>query len=110
MRASASAVLNIVFGLVGVGLGPTLIGGLSDLLAHRAFGAGDFNALCPGGAAPAAAGHALIASCGAASGTGILQALAVFSLLFIWAGAHFLFAARDLESDLDRNYEGVPGG
>src|ERR1035438_7423518 len=38
MRASASFVIYLVFGLIGVGLGPTLIGSLSDLLAHRAFG------------------------------------------------------------------------
>jgi predicted MFS family arabinose efflux permease len=105
MRASASFVINIVFGLVGVGLGPTLIGKLSDLLAHHAFGAGGFNALCPGGVAASGADQTLATACLAASGAGIMQALCVFSMLFIWAGVHFLLAARHLEVDLDRHYE-----
>jgi hypothetical protein len=105
MRASASFVINIVFGLVGVGLGPTLIGKLSDLLAHRAFGAGSFNTLCPGGIAASGADETLASACRAASGTGIMQALSVFSTLFIWAAVHFLLAARSLERDLNRHYE-----
>ncbi len=105
MRASASFVINIVFGLVGVGLGPTLIGKLSDLLAHHAFSAGGFDTLCPGGVAASGAGQTLATACLAASGAGIMQALCVFSMLFIWAGVHFLLAARHLEVDLDRHYE-----
>jgi predicted MFS family arabinose efflux permease len=105
MRASASFVINIVFGLVGVGLGPTLIGKLSDLLAHHAFGAGSFNTLCPGGIAASGANETLATACRAASGAGIMHALSVFSMLFIWAAVHFLLAARNLERDLDRHYE-----
>jgi hypothetical protein len=105
MRASASFVINIVFGLIGVGLGPTLIGKLSDLMAHHAFGAGSFDTLCPGGLAAPGADVALASACRAASGAGVMQALSAFSLLFIWAGLHFLLAARNLERDLDRNYE-----
>jgi hypothetical protein len=98
-------VINIVFGLVGIGLGPTLIGKLSDLLARRAFGAQDFNTLCPGGAAATGAAPGLVAACGAASASGILQAIGAFSVLFIWAALHFLLAARRLERDLDQQYE-----
>jgi predicted MFS family arabinose efflux permease len=104
MRASSSFVIYIVFGLVGVGLGPTLIGRLSDLLARHAFGAGGFDALCPGGAAAPGAGTSLALSCGAASGTGIMQAIGLFSVLFAWAAVHFLLAARHLEQDLDQHY------
>ena len=111
MRASASFVINIVFGLIGVGLGPTLIGKLSDLLAHRAFGARNFDVLCPGGLAPLGADDTLATACRAASGAGVMQALSAFSLLFIWAGLHFLLAARNLERDLDRHHDaaGIPG-
>jgi MFS family permease len=105
MRASSSFVINIVFGLVGVGLGPSLIGKLSDLLAHHAFGAGDFNTLCPGGVATAGAAAGLSAACSAASAAGIMQAIGLFSVLFTWAAVHFLLAARHLEGDLDRHYE-----
>jgi predicted MFS family arabinose efflux permease len=104
MRASSSFVINIVFGLIGVGLGPTLIGRLSDLLAHRAFGSGDFILQCPGGAAAAAAPSSLAAACAAASASGIRQAIGVFSLLFAWAALHFLLAARHLDQDLDHHY------
>ena len=105
MRASASFVINIVFGLIGVGLGPTLIGKLSDLMAHHAFGAGGFDILCPGGLATAGADETLATACRAASGAGVMQALSAFSVLFIWAGLHFLLAARNLERDLDRHYD-----
>lgn len=50
MRASSAFVVNLVLGLVGIGLGPTLVGILSDRFAHLAFSLGDFAAACPGGA------------------------------------------------------------
>ena len=108
MRASSSFIVNIVFGLIGVGLGPTLIGTLSDVLAHRAFGSGDFLAQCPGGRAVAGADVALQAACGSASATGVMQAIGAFAVLFAWGGVHFLLAAPSLERDLDRQYD-VPG-
>jgi NAD(P)-dependent dehydrogenase (short-subunit alcohol dehydrogenase family) len=96
--------LNLVFGLVGVGIGPTLIGVLSDAMAHRAFGVGSFAALRPGGKAVPGA-YALISNaCAAASATGILQAIGIFSVFFAWAAVHFLLAGRRLERDLDKLY------
>jgi hypothetical protein len=85
-------------------LGPTLIGALSDVLAHRAFASGDFLAQCPGGMAVAGADPALQAACGSASGTGVMQAIGAFAVLFAWGGVHFLLAAPSLERDLDRHY------
>jgi MFS family permease len=105
MRASASFVIYLIFGLVGIGLGPTLIGWLSDLLAHRAFGLNDFGNLCPGGIAAPGAGAALVAACRDASAAGIRQAISVVSLLFLWGGVHFLLAAPRLEQDLDHQYQ-----
>jgi hypothetical protein len=52
----------------------------------------------PGAEAP------VVAACRAASGAGILQAIGVFSALFLWSGLHFLLAARRLERDLDQPY------
>ncbi len=108
MRASSSFVINIVFGLIGVGLGPTLIGKLSDLLAHRSFGAADFDTLCPGGSAAAGTDAALATACRAASAAGVLQAIGLFALLFSWAAVHFLLAAPRLGQDLDQHYEPAP--
>jgi predicted MFS family arabinose efflux permease len=108
MRASSAFVLSLVLGLVGIGLGPTLIGIVSDLLANRAFTAGDFAALCPGGAPLPGGSAALAQACGAASATGITQAIVLASLLFVWAGVHYFLASRHLEQDLDRHYDAPP--
>jgi hypothetical protein len=103
MRASASFLINVVFGLVGVGLGPTLIGVLSDVMAHRAFTTGSFDALCPGGRAVPGADVLIADACAAASASGILQAIGVFSMFFLWAAVHFLLAAKHLVR-LDQTY------
>jgi len=81
---------------------------LSDVLAHHAFGNGDYLAQCPGGTAVAGADVALQAACGSASATGVMQAIGAFAVLFAWGGVHFLLAAPSLERDLDRQYD-VPG-
>ena len=80
------------------------MGGADDALAHRAFGSSSFDLSCPGGVAPQGADAALATACGAASAAGILQAIGVFSMLFLWAAVHFLLAARRLEPDLDESY------
>lgn len=105
MRASSAFVVSLVLGLIGIGLGPTLTGILSDLFASNAFGAGDYAAVCPGGTAPAGSAADLIARCGAASAEGITRSIITASFLFVWAGLHFLLATRHLVADLDRRYE-----
>lgn len=104
MRASASFLINVVFGLVGVGLGPTLIGVLSDAMAHRAFTVGSFAASCPGGKALPDADAVVANACSAASASGILQAIGVFSIFFLWAAVHYALASRRLVRDLDHHY------
>ena len=105
MRASSAFVVSVVLGLVGIGLGPTLIGALSDAFANRAFPIGDFATLCPGGAAPANAVSSLHEACSGASALGIRYALIAVSMLFAWAGIHYLIAARDLRRDLETHYQ-----
>ena len=104
MRASSAFVINVVLGLVGIGLGPTLAGIFSDLFAHRAFALGDFGMQCPGGAAPPDATATLTQSCDLASAAGVRNAIIVMSLLFLWAGLHYFLAARHLDRDLDTHY------
>ena len=104
MRASSAFVASLVLGLVGIGLGPTLIGILSDLFAHSAFTGGDFAAACRGGIAAKGATASAADACATASAAGIRHAIAAVSLLFAWAGVHFLLAARHLVADLDRTY------
>ena len=105
MRASSAFVISFVLGLVGIGLGPTVIGILSDLYANSAFGSG-FAAACPGGAAPAGAPATLAGACREASRNGIVRAIATMALVFILAGIEYLRAARDLRHDLDTHYQG----
>jgi MFS family permease len=71
MRATGYALLNVVYGLIGQGLGTLLVGWLSDRLAPE-YG-------------PA---------------QGLVYALLIASLIYLWAGAHYLLAARYLRGDL----------
>lgn len=105
MRASATFVIAFVLGMVGIGLGPTIVGLLSDVYAHHAF-VGDFSAACPGGGAPAGAATALAARCFEASRAGIVHAIATMSVAFAWAAVHYLLAARTLRQDLDTHFDG----
>jgi hypothetical protein len=97
MRATAAFVFFFITSMVGYGLGPALLGFLSDVLAARAFGAGDFAATCVHAAPSTAAG---VESCRLASTAGIGGAMAVLSCLYFWASAHFFWAARTLRQDL----------
>jgi predicted MFS family arabinose efflux permease len=110
MRASSAFVVSIVLGLVGIGLGPTLLGILSDHYAAHEFTLGSYAATCPGGRAVAGSAAALAEACSDASARGIKYALMTLSLLCLWSAAHYLLAARSLRRDLDTHYvpEGVP--
>jgi predicted MFS family arabinose efflux permease len=105
MRASSSFVTSLVLGLVGIGLGPTLIGLLNDLFTQHAFGMGDFVHLCPGGRAPAGAAKALTAACSTAASGGIRSAIMAMSLLFGGSALFFVLASINLRKDLDTHYE-----
>ncbi|RKF21599.1 MFS transporter [Altericroceibacterium spongiae] len=80
MRATGAAMLGAVYGLFGQGLGPLVIGLISDYL---------------------------LASGGFSAGTALSGAMAITAILYLWAGAHYCFAARHLTQDLaslqDRN-------
>lgn len=72
MRATASALLNAVYGIAG-GLGPIALGAMSDELEP-----------------------------GRAPGVGLAMAMALLSLAYLWAAAHYLLAARHVGRDLER--------
>lgn len=105
MRASSAFFVSLVLGLAGIGLGPTIVGLLSDRFASGAFTLGSFSASCPGGTAPHGATRALAAACGNASATGLREALMAVSLLGLWAAVHYAIAARDLRADLETRYQ-----
>jgi predicted MFS family arabinose efflux permease len=93
MRASTSAIHGLFGSLIGLGVGPTLVGWASDLFTHAQF-AGDYVALC--GATPAPEWQA---RCTAASGEGLRRALMLSSLGLPWAALHFALAVRDIRKD-----------
>lgn len=90
MRATASSVLFLIINLFGLGLGPVLVGVVSDRAAALRFGssAEHYGAACR---SPAAA---IEAACHAASAHGITVALVLVSTLLAWAAVHFWLAGR----------------
>jgi predicted MFS family arabinose efflux permease len=99
MRALTIAIAFLVMGLIGSGLGPTLLGITSDWFAARAFTAGEFLQVCPGGRGAAGADAAVDAACRAASAQGLRMALVSVLVFFLWGAVHFLLAARTLGRD-----------
>jgi predicted MFS family arabinose efflux permease len=103
MRASSGFVMSgLVLGLVGIGVGPTLVGFLSDRFATHVFPA--YLGSCPGGRAPPGALPALADACRSAGATGVRQALMVMALLCVWSAVHYVLASRTLRKDLDTHY------
>jgi MFS family permease len=77
MRATVSAMLNALYAFMG-GMGPFIIGTISDKFQAD----------------------------GIDSGQALAWALAITSLVYIWAAAHYLLAARHLKTDLERTRDG----
>ncbi|MBN8816835.1 MAG: MFS transporter [Sphingomonas sp.] len=96
MRASGVALYTLLYTLIGSGLGPVFVGGMSDLFAARAYGT-SYTIDCPHGLAPAGALAERAASCAAASASGIQMALSLAVLSLFVAGACFLLAAPGLK-------------
>ncbi len=71
MRALASAMVLFILNIIGLGLGPFLVGVLSDLLA------------------------------GVFGTDSLRYAILIATAAYFWAGAHFLLAGRTIRQDLD---------
>lgn len=94
MRASASAVTNALYSLVGLGLGPLIVGWMSDLFAVSdlaAFGL-DASSSC----IAAKAGE----PCPTAAARGLQLAMIAFSSLYLAGSAFLLLSSRTLARDL----------
>lgn len=90
-RALAIAFFLMVTTLVGLGLGPVLVGGLTDFLFAKFYGP-DIAADCLGKVAAAA--------CRPAEASARGWALAAVSLIAAWASLHLFLAGRSLARDL----------
>ncbi|MEO0061451.1 MAG: hypothetical protein RLZZ08_11 [Pseudomonadota bacterium] len=73
MRATSSAVLGAIYGLVGQGIGPLALGLLSDWLLRTQ---------------------------GLANGQALATAMAISAAFYLWAGIHYVMAGRTLQADL----------
>jgi hypothetical protein len=87
MRATAAAILFLIINLIGMGLGPPIVGLASDCFAGQALPG--FAVRCPIGSSDPA--------CAAASATGMRHALVACGLVCLWAGAHFGLAGAHLK-------------
>jgi len=95
VRATAVAVMFFIINLVGLGLGPLVVGALSDVFAAQHFGALDtasFTAACPAASKDAA--------CALARAEGVRQSLIVTSAVGLLAIFSFLMARVSLRKDL----------
>jgi predicted MFS family arabinose efflux permease len=97
MRALAASLFALAAGVVGAGLGPTVLGLLSDGFAAHAFHQGSFVTSCPGGRGGS---PAFDAACRAASRQGLRDALVTVQVVYLWAAIHYLLAARTFRRDL----------
>ncbi|MBI1339672.1 MFS transporter [bacterium] len=103
-RASAIAILLFIVAIVGNGIGPQVVGILSDTFMHaqiQASGMGDVltNDICRARDL-SALGADQQAVCRAAYGEGLRQSLVAVTLIFIPAALLFLLAARTLPRDM----------
>ncbi|HSV02037.1 MAG TPA: MFS transporter [Phenylobacterium sp.] len=119
-RATATAILFFFLNLIGLGGGPPLTGWMIDHLAafHFArpdlpglwqglsgFFAGDvkaFQAACPGGVAPSAAGAAAAQACHGALVLGTRQGILIAYAIGLWGALHYLLAAPGLKAAMAR--------
>jgi predicted MFS family arabinose efflux permease len=93
MRATSTAILLFIVNLLGYGLGPPVIGALSDFLASSQLGhTGLTLADCKTALTSAPA-------CAGAKEFGLRWAIKLGLLGYLWAGAHFLFAWKTLRKD-----------
>ncbi|MGE0743184.1 MAG: spinster family MFS transporter [Hyphomonadaceae bacterium] len=92
MRATAVAVLLFIVNLIGYGMGPPVIGALSDVLANGQLAqVGLSTELC--------ATRSGDAQCASSVETGLRWAMMIGVLGYLWAALHFLLSARSLKRD-----------
>ena len=101
MRATAVAITLFIVNLLGYGLGPPLIGGLSTIL-NSMFLSGIDPALtleaCKGTELAATAQSA----CDAANADGLQWSMIIFKCMYIWSVFHFYMASRTIQKDMGR--------
>jgi len=101
LRATAVAVTLFIVNLLGYGLGPPLIGGLSTIL-NATFLSGLDPALTLEACKASNLGVAAQAACDSANADGLQWSMVLFKCLYIWAVFHFYMASRTIQRDMGR--------
>jgi predicted MFS family arabinose efflux permease len=102
MRATAIAVLMVGVIVLGAGLGPPILGAVSDIVATQAFPAalGAYAELCPGGRAAADAPAQLMAACRDASAAGLRGAMLAPCVSYGISAIFFLLSGASIKKPL----------
>ncbi|MBY0564578.1 MAG: MFS transporter [Hyphomonadaceae bacterium] len=101
-RATAVAVMFFILNLVGLGLGPTIVGVLSDMFAAQHYGAADaaaFKAVCPP--------RSPDALCLAAQAEGLKLSLLWSATVGVLALVFFVLGRRTIREDLEATARGA---
>lgn len=101
MRATGIALFTLLYTLIGSGLGPVFVGGLSDHFAARAY-AGNFHLDCPKGLPAPGAGAGVAEACRHASAGGLQVAMSAAIAVLFLAALCFLQASRGLKARADQ--------
>ncbi|WP_337186329.1 MFS transporter [Phenylobacterium sp.] len=102
-RALATAVMMFVINLIGYGLGPLFIGGLSDVIFAwqvSDMGAASLTRAACEGAARSGLDAAMTQVCAVAHPQSLQRAMLVTASIYALSGVLFLMTARTLKSDL----------
>lgn len=102
MRATASAVMMFGAIVLGGGVGPIIVGSLSDIFAAQAFPAslGQFSQVCPGGRAAAGAAAEVARACAQASADGLRSALVAPCVSYALASVFFILSGLSIRNKL----------
>jgi predicted MFS family arabinose efflux permease len=98
-RATGSALFLLVMHLVGQGLGPPLIGKLSDVMAAVLYASGNFAVDCAGAAAQVPG-----STCAAASASGLRYAVMISASFHFVAGTLLFLGARSANPNKRKYY------
>ena len=101
MRATAVAVTLFIVNLLGYGLGPPLIGGLSTIL-NATFLSGLDPSLTLEACKASNLAVAAQSACDSANADGLRWSMVLFKCLYLWAIFHFYMASRTIQRDMGR--------
>ena len=94
LRATTTAILLFIVNMIGYGLGPIVIGAISDAIVNGLLAPSGLSVdLCRKPAEDVAA------TCAAGQAQGLRYAMMIGVCFFAWAGAHYLLVARTLKRD-----------